>query len=63
LEIDPRNADAWHGKGDVLYDLKNYDEAINYYDRALEIDPDDPSVLNSMGPILVHLGQYDKAMM
>ena len=34
------NVDAWNNKGVALDNLGRYQEAIEYYDKALEIDPD-----------------------
>ncbi|MCL0095377.1 tetratricopeptide repeat protein, partial [Dehalococcoidia bacterium] len=39
LEIDPKNADAWNNKGDALYDLDKYEDAIHCYNKAREIKP------------------------
>jgi tetratricopeptide (TPR) repeat protein len=32
----------------MFYNLKRYDEAISYYDKALEINPSNASVLNDI---------------
>ena len=40
LEKQPRNADAWTGKGIVLQHLERYREALEAYDRALSLKPD-----------------------
>jgi tetratricopeptide (TPR) repeat protein len=34
---------AWYKRGDVLCQLGRYEEAILFYDKALEIKPDDPT--------------------
>ena len=46
LEIDPNDIDALNGKGDALYDLERYNEAIMYYDKVLQIDPNDTDALD-----------------
>lgn len=38
-EADPYLVDAWHKKGNALYNKENYDEAIKCYDRASLINP------------------------
>ncbi len=40
LEKQPRNADAWTGKGVALQHLERYREALEAYDRALSLKPD-----------------------
>ena len=38
IKISPNNPDAFNNKGNALYDLNNYNEAIECYDAALAID-------------------------
>ena len=38
IKISPNNPDAYNNKGNALYDLNNYNEAIECYDAALAID-------------------------
>jgi tetratricopeptide (TPR) repeat protein len=39
IESDPYLVDAWHKKGNALYNKENYVEAIKCYDRASLINP------------------------
>ena len=39
IERDPRNADAWTGKGVALQQLERFREALEAYDRALALKP------------------------
>jgi tetratricopeptide (TPR) repeat protein len=50
-------------KGDALYNQEKYDEAIQYYDKALAIDPNLPNALNNKGAALDSLGKHDEAIM
>ena len=43
-------------------DLGRYDEAIQYYDKALQIDPNDTVALNNKGVALSDLDRYDEAI-
>lgn len=52
LEIDPNDADAWNNKGNALYNLGNYNEAIECYDRALKIDPKNADARYNKGSAL-----------
>lgn len=49
-------------KGDSFYALGQYQEAINWYDKALEINPSDIDVLYYKGNSLYALGQYQEAI-
>ena len=46
---------ALFSKGDALFDLGRYDEAIQNYDKALQIDPNDTYALNEKGDALYDL--------
>ena len=41
LSIYPNFTEAIKNKGNALYELGQYDEAIELYDRAISIDPND----------------------
>jgi hypothetical protein len=56
-------------EGINLLNHERYDEAIEYFDRALEIDPTDSTTLSNKETVLVNkasdladLGRYDEAM-
>ncbi|MGA9154381.1 MAG: tetratricopeptide repeat protein [Candidatus Nitrosopolaris sp.] len=62
IEIDPKNTDAWNGKGVALYNLGRYYEAIKCYDKAIEIDPNDVSPWHHKGNALRNLGKHNEAI-
>ena len=39
IEREPRNADAWTGKGVALQQLERFRDALEAYDRALSLKP------------------------
>jgi tetratricopeptide (TPR) repeat protein len=39
LKIDSCFADAWNNLGTIYFDQRKYDEAIHYYDNAVQCDP------------------------
>ncbi len=41
--------------------LKRYEIALNYYQRALEIEPDHRGANEYLGELYLHLGQLEKA--
>jgi len=68
LEIDPKNFAALNNKGVALIELGKFDEAILFYNKALEIQSNDDTLKNK-GNALVTLGDlkeaiscYDKAL-
>ena len=52
LEIDPNDADAWNNKGNALYNLGNYNEAIECYNQTLKIDPNYINAWYNKGVVL-----------
>ena len=58
---DTYNAKDWNRKGKILYNLKNYDEAIKCYDKAIEINPNDADPWEGKGNALYGLGKYKEA--
>ncbi len=49
IRNDPSNKSSWAQLGDLQQNLKNYDEAIKSYEKALEIDPQFDAVLRNLG--------------
>jgi tetratricopeptide (TPR) repeat protein len=49
-------------QGNTLYELGRYEEAIEYYDRALAIDPSNIKALNDKGLSLYYSGRYEEAI-
>ena len=45
-----------------FFKLENFEEAISYYDKALEIEPSNVSALSGTGDALVKLGKPDEAI-
>ena len=48
-------------QGKKALELGNYEEALSYFNEALEIRPKNVHVLNNKGVVLIHLGQYEEA--
>ncbi|CAG8535307.1 21248_t:CDS:1, partial [Gigaspora rosea] len=46
-----------------FYSLKQYDEALLYYDKVLEIDPFNLIASSFRGKVYYSLGQYYKAFL
>src|SRR5215217_9641600 len=54
--------DALIEKGDALVDENKYNEAIQYYDKALQIAPNDTETLFKKGDALYGLSSYTDAI-
>ena len=57
-----RRSENWNSKGNDLYKLGKYEEAIECYDNALDRDPGDVDALCCKGRALKELGKYQEAI-
>jgi cytochrome c-type biogenesis protein CcmH/NrfG len=49
VAMDPKDADSWDRLGKALFVVKNYDEAIQCFEKSLELKPDVVEVLANLG--------------
>jgi tetratricopeptide (TPR) repeat protein len=49
-------------KGLALYNLRKYNEAMEYYDRAIKMDPNNAYAWYNKGNALYASGKYNEAM-
>jgi cytochrome c-type biogenesis protein CcmH/NrfG len=49
VAMDPKDADSWDRLGKALFMVKNYDEAIQCFEKSLELKPDVLEVLANLG--------------
>ncbi|MCS6910237.1 MAG: tetratricopeptide repeat protein [Anaerolineales bacterium] len=61
-DLDPKDAYAHNGIGNVHYDLKQYDAALTAYRRASELDPRYAAPHNGIGNVHAQLGNYEAAL-
>lgn len=59
---EPKNVQAWIQLGNDYFDLRQAQQSVNAYARALELKPDDPDVLTDQGVMLRELGQFQRAL-
>ena len=52
----------YYNLGDVYFNQKLYEKAIEYYDKASIIDNTEPYIFNQRGRAYDHLEQYDNAL-
>jgi tetratricopeptide (TPR) repeat protein len=53
---------GWFKKGNTLFKLNRYDEAIRAYDKSIELKPDDDLSWYNKGNALFNLNRYDEAI-
>ena len=58
VQLYPNYKDAYMSRGGCNYILKNYDEAIEDYRRALRLAEDDPKIKNALAMVLRDGGKY-----
>ena len=63
LLIEPNHVEALYKRGKSLSIFSNQlDNAIFFFDKALEIDPDRPDIITSKGEVLVNQEKFEEAI-
>ena len=62
VQLDPRNAEAWHQLGGVLTYYMDNVGALRAFDRALELDPQRMITLSNYSLVLRYLRRYAEAV-
>lgn len=55
-------ADSWIQLGVVTARMKKYEEALEYYNKALQINPYEPVALNNSATVYFELKNFDEAL-
>jgi len=61
-QTDPKARPAWVQLGNDYFDTRQFQKAIEAYERALELEPKDPDVLTDQGVMYQEVGQFDRAI-
>ncbi len=61
IDMDPNDAEGWYKCGEVLIELKRYDEAEKYTRKALELDPDSADALVNLGQLFLLRGNHARS--
>lgn len=62
IQDDPHNVAAFVRLGNLHYDVQMWDQAVGYYERALDLQPDNPDVITDLGVCYRNLGQSEQAL-
>ena len=62
VQDDPQNVAAFVRLGNLHYDVQMWDQAVGYYETAVELQPDNPDVMTDLGVCYRGLGQYEQAL-
>lgn len=58
----PESTIRWEDRGLSLYELDEYEEALEEFGKALEISPTDAGIWGYKGSVLYRLGRYEEAL-
>lgn len=64
IQLEPIDSAAYSKKGSALSELKKYDDAIQFFDKAIQLDPNHLNKSNTLGDMERHneaIQFYDKA--
>jgi tetratricopeptide (TPR) repeat protein len=61
IEMSPENSHAWNGKGDCYRGLKDYQTAIEAWQRAIKFGMDPKYGLTRIGDAYVNLEKFEEA--
>src|SRR5580765_5326932 len=59
IKQNPRDFDSIVELGNLNFDQRNYDDAINLYKKALEVRPGETNVRTDMGTAMFYLNHFD----
>lgn len=62
IQKDPKDAAAWTRLGNMYQDAQMFDQATDFYQRALKLTPQNADVLTDLGFCYQELQQFDKAL-
>jgi tetratricopeptide (TPR) repeat protein len=62
IAANPEDAEALQQLGNLHYDIRNWGDAAQLYERYLELRPEDPDVRTDLGASYRHMGRFDAAL-
>ncbi len=55
-------ADGFKNQGNAEFKKKNFDEAISFYNKAIELKAEEPLYYNNKAAVYIETGEYGKAL-
>ena len=62
VKLNPKDPDVWHTKGSVAHARHQFEQAVNFYRKALELSQDNYKVQASIAGAYMDMGKYDLAL-
>jgi len=62
IELDPRNRDVYYALGHVHFELKNYKQALDAFNKVLSFNPEDSEAHNYIGRVYAFQGKLELAI-
>ncbi len=62
VEKDPNDAVALAYLGDAYFGMRQFEDAVKYYERAISVDPEDVDTYNDLGLSNHYIGMSDKGL-
>lgn len=62
IALDPKNAEAYFKRGNILSELERKEEALSSYRNAIEVNPNDNKAYCNKGVVLFDLGRKEEAL-
>ena len=62
LAQNPQDTEALRRLGNLFYDIREWEQAAELYERYLEVRPDDPDVLTDAGACYRSMGDTERAL-
>lgn len=61
MDMDPKRADSWRLKGDLLRQQDDFPAATKAYQQAWQLAPDDPVIMRSLSAAFIAMAQLEEA--
>lgn len=62
IDLNPKTSANFHLRGNIYYELRQYEKAKEDYNKAIRLNPKDASAYSNRGWSERHLGQIEEAV-
>jgi tetratricopeptide (TPR) repeat protein len=63
LKIVPEDSKSWNLKGNILFDMRNFNDAVYCFDQAIRFDSSSADFHYNRGNAMRSLNQYEEALL